>query len=173
MMGIGILSSGAIGTTALAITSLWVLHRAWAGVGAWPASRMLCLAYAALAAGLLGIVTARVGMLPPLVQAHLLTMGAMGSMIMAVATRVSMRRTHGKSLMPLIRHWIALWLIFAATAVRCLAEMITAHHDALMITAGIVWSAAWLLFLSAHLTALGHPAPFPLLSAERVRFKSV
>ncbi|MGO4558116.1 NnrS family protein [Mesorhizobium sp. 2RAF21] len=173
MMGLGIFSSGAIGTSALTIAALWVLRRAWAGVGAWPASRMLCMAYAALAAGLLGIAAARVGMLPPLVQAHLLTMGAMGSMIMAVAARVSMRRTHDKGLMPLTRHWIALWLILAATAARCLAEAATPHHDALMTTAGIVWSAAWLLFLSAHLAALGHPAPFPLLSAERARSKPV
>jgi len=173
MMGFGVFSSGAIGTSALAITALWVLHRAWTGVGAWPANRMLCIAYAALAVGLLGIAAARLGMLPPLIQTHLLTMSAMGSMVVAVAARVSMRRVQNIGLMPLTRHWIALWLIFAATAVRCMAEMATPHHNALMITAGIVWSAAWLLFLSAHLAALVHPAPFPLLSAERTRSKSV
>lgn len=173
MMGVGAASSGAIGTSAPAVAALWVLYRAWGGLEARPANRMLCMAYAALAAGLLGIVAARLGMLPPLAQAHLLTMGAMGSMIMAVAARVSMCRTHDKGLMPLTRHWIALWLIFAATAARCLAEMATPHHNALMITAGIIWSAAWLLFLSAHLAALGHPAPFPLLSAERARSKPV
>jgi len=128
---------------------------------------MLCLGYAALAAGLLGIVATRLGILPPLAQVHLLTMGTMGSMVAAVAARVSMRRIEDIGLVPLTRHWIALWLIFAATAARCLAEMLTPHHNALMITAGILWSAAWLLFLSAHLAALGHPAPFPLLSAER------
>ncbi|AZO23559.1 hypothetical protein EJ070_24705 [Mesorhizobium sp. M1E.F.Ca.ET.045.02.1.1] len=168
MMGFGVLSSGSIGTSALAITALWVLRTAWTGVGAWPASRMLCIAYATLAAGLLGIVAARVGMLPPLAQTHLLTMGAMGSMVVAVAARVSMRRVKDVGLMPLTRHWIALWLIFAATGARCLAEIATPHH-ALMTMAGIAWSAAWLLFLSAHLAALRQPAPFPLLSAERAR----
>ncbi|MDX8531610.1 NnrS family protein [Mesorhizobium sp. VK25A] len=168
MMGVGAASSGAIGTSALAVAALWVLHRAWGGLGAWPANQMLCLGYAALAAGLLGIVAARLGMLPPLAQVHLLAMGTMGSMVAAVAARVSMRRIEGIGLVPLTRHWIALWLILAATGARCLAEMTTPHH-ALMTMAGIAWSAAWLLFLSAHVAALRHPAPFPLLSAERVR----
>lgn len=168
MMGIGALSSSAIGTSALAITVLWVLHRAKDGLGAWPANKMLCLGYAAVGTGLLGVVAARLGILPPLVQVHLLTMGTMGSMVAAVAARVSMSRVEGVGLMPLTRHWIALWLIFAGTAARCLAEMATPHH-VLMTAAGIAWSAAWLLFLSAHLAALRHPAPFPLLSAERAR----
>ena len=73
--------------------------------------------------------------------------------------------------MPLARHWIALWLIFAATGARCLAEM-AAPHYALMIMAGIAWSTAWLLFLSTHLAALRDPAPFPLLSAERARVET-
>jgi len=132
---------------------------------------MLCLGYAALAAGLLGIVATRLGILPPLAQVHLLTMGTMGSMVAAVAARVSMRRIEDIGLVPLTRHWIALWLIFAATGARCLAEMVT-PHEALMTMAGIVWSAAWILFLSAHLAALLHPAPFPLLSAERAGSKS-
>jgi len=171
MMGLGAASSGSAGTSALAIAALWVLRRAWTGVGAWPANRMLCFGYAALAAGLLGAVATRLGILPPLAQVHLLTMGAMGSMIMAVAARVSMRRVEGVSLMPLARHWIALWLIFAATGARCLAEM-AAPHYALMIMAGIAWSTAWLLFLSTHLAALRDPAPFPLLSAERARVET-
>lgn len=168
MMGVGAASNGALGISALAITALWVLHRAWDGLGARPANRMLCLSYAALAAGLLGILAARLGILPPLAQVHLLTMGTMGSMVAAVTARVSMRRIEGIGLMPRTRHWIALWLILAATGARCLAEMIT-PHDALMTMAGVAWSAAWLLFLSAHLAALWHPAPFPLLSAERAR----
>jgi uncharacterized protein involved in response to NO len=170
MLGLGTLSSGAMGTLALAFTVLWVLHRTWDGLGAWPANQMLCLAYAALAAGLLGIAAERLGLLPPLAQVHLLTMGAMGSMIAAVAARVTMRRIKGVGLMPLTRHWIVLWLIFAATGARCAAE-ITAPYGMLMIIAGIAWSAAWFLFLSTHLSALRHPAPFPLLSAGHTRSK--
>jgi uncharacterized protein involved in response to NO len=166
MLGLGTISSGAMGTLALTFTVLWVLHKTLDGLGAWPANRMLCLAYAALAAGLLGIVAERLGLLPPLAQVHLLTMGTMGSMIAAVAARVTMRRIEGVGLMPLTRHWVVLWLIFVATGARCAAE-VTAPHHTLLIIAGLTWSSAWLLFLSAHLAALRHPAPFPLLSAER------
>lgn len=167
MMGFGAASSGAIGTSALTITC-GCSTGVRVGLEHGPVNQMLCLGHTTLAAGLLGIVAARVGILPGLVQVHLLTMGTMGSMVPAVKARVLMRRVEDIGLMPLTRHWIAMWVIFAATGVRCLAELAT-PHDTLMTMAGIAWSTAWLLFLSAHLGALRHPAPFPLLSAERAR----
>lgn len=167
LISLGLALEGPPGLLALAASALWVFHRALGGFYAWPATRMLCLGYAALALGILGIPAARLGLIPPLAQTHLLTMGAMGAMVMAVAGRVSMRRVDGIGLMPLARHRLALWLLLLATGMRCLAEIVPAH-EALISAAGIVWSAAWLLFLSAHLTALGRPTPFPLLSARRI-----
>jgi uncharacterized protein involved in response to NO len=167
LIGLGLALEGLPGLLALAASALWVFRRALGGFGAWPATRMLCLSYAMLAFGILGILAAQLGLIPPLAQAHLLTMGAMGAMVMAVTSRVSMRRVDGTGLVPLARHRLALWLILLATGMRCLAEMVPAHEP-LMDAAGVCWSAAWLLFLSAHLAALRRPTPFPLLSARRM-----
>ncbi len=170
LAGLGLALNDMAALLALGSTALWVLYQAGKGIDAWPANRILSIGYAMLAPGLLSIPATRMGLLPQMVQIHLLTMGAMGSMIAAVACRVSMRRIEGIGLKPLARHWIVLWLILAATVTRCLAEFVP-MREAIMVASGITWSAAWLLFLSVQLTALVHPAPFPLLSAERARLK--
>lgn len=167
MLAAGLILEGLAGVIALAGVALWVVHRVRNGLWAGRANQMLCLGYAGLVPGLLTIAAERTSLIPPLVVVHLLTMGAMGPMILAVAARVAMQRSTGAELLPCRRHWGALCLIFVATAARGVAEL-TPQPDPWIITAGIGWSAAWTLFLSAHLPALAQPAPFPLLSAARL-----
>ncbi|MCW0209144.1 MAG: NnrS family protein, partial [Achromobacter sp.] len=166
-LGVGLVLEGAAGAVALMAVPLWVMHSVRGGLRSRPASRMLCLGYAGLVPGLLGLPAARAGLIPPHVEAHLLTMAAMGPMVLAVAARVAMRRSAGAELLPCRRHWGALWLVFSAAAVRGIAEL-APQPELWMTLAGIGWSAAWILFLSAHLAALAQPAPFPLLSAARM-----
>lgn len=162
----GILLPGAVGAGLLVMTALWVGLRASGGLKAGPANQMLCLGYAGLALALLGLAAARAGLLPDLAATHLLTMGAMGPMILAFAARATMRRPAGGLLLPQRRQWLALALIAASTLARVLAER-AADPAPAMTWAGLGWSAAWAVFLSVHLTALRQPTPFPVLSASR------
>lgn len=167
MLAAGLVFEGPAGVAALVGAALWVVHRVRGGLQAERANQMLCLGYAGLVPGLLAIAAERASLIPSLVAVHLLTMGAMGSMILAMAARVTMRRPTEAGLLPFWRHWGALWLIFVATAARGIAEL-TLQPEPWMTLAGVGWSAAWALFLSAHLPALLQPAPFPLFSAARL-----
>lgn len=155
MMGLGLVSRS---DWALALVAIWVLHRAAGGVGAGGANRMLCLAFAGLAPGL----CAPMLHIPPMVALHLLTLFAIGPMILAFTARITMERRNG-SLIPRRRHWAALALILTAAVLRPWGETVP---QALWL-AGAAWSLAWALVLSVHLPALLRPAPFPVFSASQ------
>ena len=169
-LGAGLLLPGIAGAGALLAAALWVLCHGLDGVRLGEANRMLCLGYIGLVPGLLTVAAARSGLVPYLVEVHVLTMAVMGPMILAVAARVSMRREAGAELRPRRRHWIAFCLVFAAAAARIMAEVPGPAVPWLSI-AGAGWSLAWLLFLSVHAQALPKPAPFPLLSAVRSDYR--
>ena len=170
LLGAGLLCPGIVGAGALVAAALWVLRHGLDGVRLGEANRMLCLGYIGLVPGLLTVAAARSGLVPYLVEVHVLTMAVMGPMILAVAARVSMRREAGAELRPRRRHWIAFCLVFAAAAARIMAEVAGPAVPWLSI-AGAGWSLAWLLFLSAHAQTLTKPAPFPLLSAVRSDYR--
>ncbi|WP_312796311.1 NnrS family protein [Tianweitania sp.] len=165
---IGLLDEGTIGTLALVAAMLWVMTCSIDGLGLGRANRMLSLGYAGLLPGLLAVVAARFGLVPHLVQVHALTMATMGPMILAIASRVTMLRSENTELQPRRRHWYALGLIFGSAVARALAE-VSEQAPLCLLVAGVLWSAAWIVFLSAHVQALMKPAPFPLLSAKRPR----
>lgn len=168
-LGAGVALDGPGGLAGLALAALWVLWRAWPGIRPRAptdaANRMLSLAYTGLAAGLCGIAAGRVDALPPLAALHLLTLGAMGPMILAFAARTTMHRPPGAGLRPRRRHWLALALIGVATLARVAAEL--AATGPWLTLSGLAWSGAWAAFLSAHAAALPHPTPHPVLSAAR------
>lgn len=151
---------------ALALAALWVLTRVRGLWQAGAANLMLALAYAALAPALAGLALGRLGALPPAAAEHLVTMAAMGSMVLAFAARATMGRTDGGPLRPHPLHRMAFAALFAAALVRTTAE--AADDPAPWIAlSGALWSGAWLTFLGVHLPALARPAPFPVLSASR------
>lgn len=166
VLSIGFVDRGELGTFALFAAAVWIMAVSLPGLRLGQANRMLCIGYAGLVPGLLAMAAARSGLVPPLVQTHALGMAAMGPMILAVAARVTMRRTVGRELLPRRRHWIAVVLLFGAAIARGLAEALD-QRTMWLTTAGFGWSLAWILFLSVHGPALMQPAPFPLLSADR------
>jgi uncharacterized protein involved in response to NO len=150
----------------LSLAALWVLTRLRGFGPAGAANRMLALAYGGLAPALAALAAADAGLVRPAAAEHLVTMGVMGPMILAFASRTSMRRRPGRPLGPLRRHRIAFAAVVTAAVVRAGAE--AAVDPAPWITlAGVIWSGGWLAFLAAHLPALARPAPFPVLSAAR------
>ncbi|PKP73191.1 MAG: hypothetical protein CVT84_14760, partial [Alphaproteobacteria bacterium HGW-Alphaproteobacteria-6] len=148
------------------LAALWVLTRVGGAMRAGPATLMLCLGYAMLAPALVAVAAAGAGVITALAATHLVTMAAMGAMILAVASRASMHRAPGMALRPRRRHWLAFAAVVAAALLRAAAE---AAPDPLpWITAsGVIWSGGWALFLIVHLAALPRPTPFPVLSAAR------
>ncbi len=166
LFGAAFFLDGMVGAPALIAVALWVLYQVRGGFQAGAASRFLCLGYVGLVPVMLGMAAARAGFLTPRAELHLLTMGVIGPVILAIAARVAMRRSKDGQLLPCSCHWGALWLIFVATAARGIAEVVP-RPELWMVAAGVGWSTAWGLFLWAHLSMIARPAAFPLLSAKR------
>lgn len=171
-IGLALVAAGALlpvpaGPAAFGLAALWVIGRLRGAPRAGSANRMLACAYAGLAAAFVALAAARAQAIPAAAAEHIVTMGAMGPMILAIAARATMRRPPGGRLVPRLRHRLAFAALFASAAFRAGAE--GAEDPALWITlAGLVWSGGWTAFLAAHLPALVRPAPFPVLSAARM-----
>ena len=95
---------------------------------------------------------------------HALTMGAIGSMIFAIAARAYMARAAGRliasadmiagialiSVAAMLRVFFADWQVFGLPGLQ---------------VSVLCWSSAWALFTGRALANWHHPAPFPILSA--------
>ena len=88
---------------------------------------------------------------------HALGAGAAGSMILAVMTRAALGHT-GR---PLRAHPVtvaAYWLLTAAVAVRVfMPALLPAHYTAVVMTAGTLWFAAFLLYVAVYAPVLLTP----------------
>lgn len=135
--------SGWCGTQALANPLLWVLH----------------LAYAALAGGYVLLGAAALGL--PLTRSaalHLLTVGGIGGMILAMTTRVALGHT-GRPLAvgpPIV--W-AYALLGAAALARTLGPMLPGAYLPLIDLAALLWIVAFVLFLRVYAPILLRPRP--------------
>lgn len=131
--------------------------------GGQPDLALLVLAWAWLPAGLalVAAALARPGLpLPaPGDGLHALTMGLMGSMILAVMSRAWMRRVPG-ALRPGPVLLLAAALLHGAALLR-----LALPQDPLPAT--LCWSAAWALATGTAAAALRLPVPRPVLSARR------
>lgn len=130
--------------------ALAMLHGAWAwhGLG-------LLLAGTALAAGDAAAQADAI---------HAITMGAMGTMILALAGRAAMIRQPGELAAPPI---LALgFLLVSAAAVRVALPPVDGGPDPVRLSA-LLWIGGWVAFLAALGPALGTPATRPVLSAAR------
>lgn len=104
-------------------------------------------------AGLVGAST-----LPPATAVHALTMGMMGSMVLAVMARGWMHRAPGRLRVDRPTA-IAFGLLQLATALRlCAADMGLA---------AAVWQCAWVLAAAQCIASVFRPVPQPILSARR------
>ena len=175
---------GAFDRAALALTALALLAWAFAPYGApavmanfvagfalvlrlsrWrglrtlrePLLLVLHLGYAWLAFGLLFLGLDRLLLfLPPTAALHALTVGAIGTMTLAVMTRASLGHT-GRPLEagPVT---IAIYvLVTLAAALRVLSPFSELHGEALLMSAGAAWSAAFGLFAIFYGRVLAQP----------------
>ena len=134
---------------------------------------MLHLAWAWLAAGLglVGLALVWPQALWKTSSIHALTMGAMGSMIFAIAARALMAREAGR-LVVSADLAVGFALISAAATGRVfLPDRHALGYSGLQWTA-LLWSSAWALFVGRLLHRWPRPVPHPILSAnlgKRVR----
>lgn len=115
----------------------------WRGVTTFasPILLMLHLAYAMLVIGLAITALAALGMVAPLVGYHLLGIGAVGGMTLAVMMRASMGHT-GRPLLAGRMLTLAFALLLVAAVVRASAGMTLP----LLFASGLVWTFAFALF---------------------------
>jgi uncharacterized protein involved in response to NO len=103
----------------------------------------------------------------PLVSAvHGLTMGAMGTMILAIAGRAAMARQGGR-LIAGRGLFSAFALVWLATLLRVLTPFVPQTWPDPVMASAALWMLGWSIFLCAYRSALHGPLPFPILSAQR------
>ena len=99
---------------------------------------------------------------------HALTVGAMGSMILAIAARAAMAREAGR-LVAGRGFAIAFALVWLAACLRITAAVIPQGWPDPIKMSAAVWMLGWLIFLWSYRPALRDPLPWPILSANRHR----
>lgn len=120
----------------------------WRGLAAWPEPLLFVLhaAYAFMPAGFAMIALAAAGLVLPASALHVLTVGVIGCMMLAVMTRA----TRGHSGRPLTasRLTVAAYVcLFAAALLRPVADW---AGEGWMQAAGLLWIAAFALFLAEY-----------------------
>ena len=152
---------GPIATAANFAAGLALLLRLarWRGLRTWrePLLLILHVGYAWLAVGLLFLGFDQVfPILPPTAALHALTVGAIGTMTLAVMTRASLGHT-GRPLDagPVT---LAIYLLVTLAAVlRVLSPLAGGSEALVLMAAGAAWSAAYALFAIFYGRALAQP----------------
>lgn len=136
----------------------------------YPALLMLHLAWLWVPAGLILIGTAMQypQVLPVAAAAHGLTMGAMGSMILAIAGRAAMARQGGRLIAGRGLVW-AFALVWLGTFLRVLTPFVPQNWPDPVMASAALWMLGWSIFLYAYRSALHGLLPFPILSAQRCK----
>lgn len=134
---------------------------------AYPALLLLHLAWIWLPVGLILIAAALLHpeWLPLHTALHALTMGAMGTMILAIAGRAAMARRAGKLI---AGHGLAtaFALVWLAACLRIASAAVPqGWPDPIILSAG-VWMLGWAVFLWSYRPALRGAVPWPVLSAN-------
>jgi uncharacterized protein involved in response to NO len=129
---------------------------------------MLHLAWLWLPCGLilLGTALMRPDLLAPGAALHALSMGAMGSMILAITARAAMARDDGRLIAgPALSG--AFLLVWLSALPRVLAGVLPADWPDPVRVSAFVWMLGWVLFLYGLRPALTGPLPAPVLSAAQ------
>lgn len=141
--------SKAAGIAALAAAILHgVRLMRWRGWTTHPEKLLLVLhaAYLFVPLGFIGVAAGAAGLIDQISVLHLLTIGSISCMMLAVMTRVSRGHT-GRLLTSSTRTNAAYLAIIAAAIVRPLANIFPATHQAMVPAAGVLWIVAFGLFL--------------------------
>jgi uncharacterized protein involved in response to NO len=144
----GVTTAGLAGLAALLQLARLTRWRGWATAG----ERLLLvlhIAYLFLPAGLFGIAAAALGWLAPASSLHILTVGVVGLMTLAVMTRA----TRGHTGRPLTASFLTTAIygaVLIAAVSRPLAEMVPQYYQELLDLSGGAWIIAFLLFLAEY-----------------------
>jgi len=133
----------------------------WRGGRTWrePLVLVLHLGYGWLALGLVLLGLSRfVPNLPPTAALHALTVGAVGTMTLAVMTRASLGHT-GRPLTAGPGTTAIYALVTLAALARVLAPLGGSHYFLLLSIAGAAWSGAFGLFVVFYAAMLAQPRP--------------
>lgn len=125
---------------------------------------VLHLAYGFVPLGLLAIAAAATGLLAPAAALHLLTVGVIGTMMLAVMTRVTRGHT-GRGLTASRLTLLSYLCLFGAALARPLADL--TPLPGLMAAAGWLWILAFVLFVLEHAGMLVHARRPPLAAGRR------
>jgi uncharacterized protein involved in response to NO len=150
------------GTVALAAGIINALRmRGWGShaTARHPILWILHVGYGWIAVGLiLRGVTDLFGIIPVDAGIHALTLGAIGSMVLGMMSRVALGHT-GRSIIPAPLTVAAFWLVNAAALLRVLFAAMS--NDGLRMTtlmgSGLLWSLAFLFFAIVYLPILSRP----------------
>lgn len=120
----------------------------WRGIGAFaePLVAILHAGYGFVPLGLIAIAASALGWTSEASSMHVLTVGVIGVMTLAVMTRAALGHT-GHSLVATQTTSLSYLLLILAAAVRPFAEALPAHHSALLAVAGVAWIAAFGIFV--------------------------
>lgn len=119
----------------------------WRGWSTWPEKLLLILhlAYAFVALGLFGIALGALGVIDDFSVLHLLSVGPVASMMIAMMSRVSRGHT-GRVLTASPMAALSYAAILLAAVLRPLANVLPDFHDPLIMAAGLSWVLAFSLF---------------------------
>lgn len=140
-------------TVALALTAA-VLHLArlarWKGFAVWPEKLLFVLhaSYLFVPLGFLAIAAGAVT-LPEAAVLHVLTVGVISTMMLAVMTRATRGHT-GRQLTASGRTRLAYGLLFAAAILRPLADLADSFATAVLLASGLAFIAAFVVFTLEH-----------------------
>ena len=140
----------------------------WHGWRTWrqPLLLQLHLAYGFLPMGLALMALAALGIVSHFSALHVLTVGVIGNMTLAVMTRATLGHT-GRSLVASRRTTTAYAALVLAALLRPLAELVPEHYQHILAVSGACWIAAFTLFvveygpflLAPRLTPAARSAP--------------
>lgn len=137
--------------TAVLATVAGLLHAIrlyrWRGWMTWPEKLLIILhvGYSFVALGLFAIALGALGIIDDVSVLHLLSVGAVASMMIAVMSRVSRGHTGRPLTASPLSTWSYAAILFAAVA-RPLANVLPQFYDLLITAAGLLWILAFALF---------------------------
>ncbi len=119
----------------------------WRGWNTWAEKLLLILhvAYAFVPLGLFGIALGTIGLIDELSVLHLLSVGVIASMMIAVMSRVSRGHT-GRPLTASPMATLSYAAIVLAAVLRPLANLLPQFYEPLIASAGLSWVLAFALF---------------------------
>jgi uncharacterized protein involved in response to NO len=157
------------GLAALASAAHLVRLARWRGLSAArePMIAILHLGYLFIPLGMAAVAWVAIGGINELSALHLLTVGAIGTMTLAVMTRATMGHT-GRTIAASASTRCIFASVIAAAAARPMAEMLPDQYLPILVASGMAWCLAFLLFCLEYGTMLLTPNP-PKSQDEAIR----